>query len=75
MVGYGNSWIVDCFSKIVMVFGGYVDGLIWLLLNNVIFWVGDVFCLLVGCVLMDLLMIDVIDLIDIFSYLLLIILF
>ena len=68
-VGYGNSWTADRPSKIATVSGGYADGLIRSMSNNVTLWAGDAPCPLVGRVSMDLLTIDVTDLTDIPSHL------
>lgn len=61
-VGYGNSWIAQRPSRIATVSGGYADGIIRAMSNNVQFWHHDTPCPLVGRVSMDLITIDVTDL-------------
>ena len=64
-VGYANSWTATRPSKIATVSGGYADGLIRAMSNNVTLWAGDTPCPLVGRVSMDLLTIDVTDLTEV----------
>lgn len=68
-VGYANSWTATRPSKIATVSGGYADGLIRAMSNNVTLWAGEAPCPLVGRVSMDLLTIDVTDLTEVPSHL------
>lgn len=63
-VGYGNAWTATRDALIATVSGGYADGIIRAMSDNVTLWAGDVPCPLVGRVSMDLLTIDVTDLND-----------
>ena len=58
-VGYGNTWTAPGPTRIATVSGGYADGIIRAMSNNVRLWAGQTPCPLVGRVSMDLLTIDV----------------
>jgi alanine racemase len=58
-VGYGCTWMADRPAIIATVAGGYADGLLRRLSNNVQLWDGEVPCPLVGRVSMDLITVDI----------------
>lgn len=62
MVGYGVEFKVKRIIIVVMVGVGYVDGVLRLLGNRCLFMIGGYVVLIVGWILMDLLVFDVIDL-------------
>ena len=72
VVGYGNSWRARRPSRIASVVAGYADGLLRSLSNKGALWAGDVPCPLVGRVSMDTITVDVTDLEEVPSALMMI---